>query len=263
MYKTLIKVVLALIVVFVASYFLQNRGETPEQCVSIDGYWNVQEQSCEQKTEKIIFQSLLKPHPVSIVYPENQRLVVLDKAEQADDAVYLRGFYNELIEGSEGDQNAVYDRGAVFFNLSKLTLLDQNRENLTYFSAPFEINTAGKGVFTYLGLFSYNFASKESKHLSSELLGNRIREANITLKEPSIVKDNVFVQEGIMKVSFKSHSPTQAAVEYPTQLNQITLQLVALDPNNDSNAKFRRITIEPKNTDDAKLSACEAADTCE
>lgn len=241
MFKTLSKVVIVLIAIVVVSYFLQNKGETVEDCIQIEGYWNTSEQHCEQKTDKMIFDSLLKPHPLTITYPNNERLVVLDNAEQVDDAIYLRGFYSELIKGKAGTKSAVYDRGAIFFNLSQLTVLDSNREGITYFSAPFEVNTAGKGIFTYVGLFSYDLSTQKSQHLASALLGNRVREVDIKLMTPSVVKNNVFVQEGMIKVSFKSHLPTQAAAEYPAQLNEKVLQLVALDAKDDKNATFRDI----------------------
>ena len=263
MFKTLSKVLVAFVVIVIVSYFLQNRANTPEACTNIDGYWNADQNSCEDKTEKMIFQSLSKPHPVSIVYPDNQRLVSLDKAEQVEQEIYLRGYYQDLVsspelkaaeqEATNEQAKAVYERGSVFLNMTKLSLLADNRTGITYFAAPFVINTAGRGIFDYIGLFSYDFASQQATHLSSELLGNRIREQAIVIKEKSIVKDNVFVQEGMIEVHFKSHGPKQAAADYPTQSNKMTLQLVALDPKDDQHAAFRRITID-KNTTHKKTA---------
>ena len=279
MFKTLSKVLVVFVVIVIVSYFLQNRANTPEACANIDGYWNADQNSCEDKTEKMIFQSLSKPHPVSIVYPDNQRLVSLDKAEQVEQEIYLRGYYQDLVSSPEqkatnGQDKAIYERGSVFLNMSKLSLLADNRTGITYFAAPFVINTAGRGIFDYIGLFSYDFASQQATHLSSELLGNRIREQVIVIKEKSVVKDNVFVQEGVIDVHFKSHGPKQAAADYPTQSNKMTLQLVALDPKDDQHAAFRRITINNKNTanstmhkswdtDSDGINDCEKQNSCD
>ncbi|TEW54423.1 hypothetical protein E2R68_09115 [Psychromonas sp. RZ22] len=273
MFKTLYKVLFALIVIIVIAYFLQNRANTPEACANIDGLWDPVDEVCKSTTEQVIFQSLSKPHPVSVVYPENQRLVKLDKVEQVDEFIFLRGHYEDLLQAADDNNQAIYDRGSVYLNMSKLKLLAKNTTDVTYFAAPFVINTAGKGVFVYVGLFSYDFSSKQATHLSSELLGNRVREENIIVEGHSIVEENVFVQEGLIKVRFKSHGPKQTMSEYPTQSNEILLQLVALDPHDDQNASFRRIT---KNTVDTPasmhvswdadgdgLNDCEKDNTCD
>ncbi|MEL0660905.1 hypothetical protein V6255_17380 [Psychromonas arctica] len=284
MFKTLSKVLVVFVVIVIVSYFLQNRANTPEACANIDGYWNADQNNCEDKTEKMIFQSLSKPHPVSIVYPDNQRLVSLDKAEQVEQEIYLRGYYQDLVsspelkateqEATNGQDKAVYERGSVFLNMSKLSLLADNRVGITYFAAPFVINTAGRGIFDYIGLFSYDFASQQATHLRSELLGSRIREQAIVIKEKSVVKDNVFVQEGVIEVHFKSHGLKQAAADYPTQSNKVTLQLVALDPKDAQHAAFRRITIKNKitanstmhkswDTDSDGINDCEKQNSCD
>ena len=265
MFTTFYKVLLALLVVGIVSYFLQNRGESPEACTKIDGYWNVENNSCEEKTEKIIYQSLSKPHPVSVIYPENERLVLLDNVEQIQDDIFFQGEFDVLMAPAEGDMSPVYDKGTVYLNASKITLLADNRQGITYFAAPYIINIVGRGVFVYVGLFSYDFTLEQAKHLGSELLGNRIRDENIVIQEKSVVKDNVFVQEGIIKVNYKSHGEDQAAAEYPTQSNTLTLQLVALDPSDDQNATFRRITKLDKSWDanDDGINDCEKDDSCD
>ena len=256
MLKRSIKVLAALLVIIIVSYFLKNTddNETQVETVKVDSSNNVEQQAedkqtdsnpieanIEKSTQQIISEALLGTHPVTIKYPENNHAVTLDKVQKSEGNASLRGAYSELVEGSDADNNAVYDRGDVFINLSKLTLLDTNSKGLTYYSIPFEINTQGKGVFTYIGLFSYAFSTQESKHLGSELLGNRVQEVNIKLIEPSIVKDKVFVQEGLIKVTFKSHQATQSGADDPNQLNEKSLQLVALDSQNDSNARLRSI----------------------
>lgn len=238
MFKTLNKVLFALLVIVIISYFLQNRANTPEACANIEGFWNPVEELCENTTEEVIFQSLSKPNPLSVIYPESQRLVVLDKAEKVEQYIYLRGHYEQLLKPAEADKEAVYDRGSVFLNMSKLALLANNRTGITYFAAPFVVNTAGSGVFVYIGLFSYDFTSQQARHLSSELLGDRIREEKIVSKEGVALKNN---EAGLIQVNFKSRGPEQAAAEYPTQVNKIILQLFALDPKDDKSATFRTI----------------------
>ncbi|MEL0630462.1 hypothetical protein [Psychromonas aquatilis] len=255
MLKRSIKILAALIVIIIVSYFLKNTdgNETQVETVKVDSS-NVEQQTekaepdlnpieanIEKSTQQIISEALLGTHPVTINYPESNRPVILDQVEQSEGEVSLSGAYSELVEGSDADNNAVYDRGDVFVSLSQLTLLDNNSKGLTYYSVPFEINTQGKGVFTYIGLFSYAFSTQESKHLGSELLGNRVQEVNIKLIEPSIVKDKVFVQEGLIKVTFKNHQATQSGDDDPNQFNEKSLQLVALDSQNDSNARLRSI----------------------
>jgi len=250
MLKRSIKILAALIVIIIVSYFLKNTDDNEAQVetVKVDSS-NVEQQTdsnpieakIEKSTQQIISEALLGTHPVTINYPESNRPVILDQVDQSEGEVSLSGAYSELVEGSSTNNHALYDRGDVFVNLSQLTLLDTNSNGLTYYSIPFEINTQGKGLFTYIGLFSYAFSTQESKHLGSELLGNRIKEVNIKLIEPSIVKDKVFVQEGLIKVSFKSHGATQSGSDDPNQLNEKSLQLVALDSQNDSNARLRSI----------------------
>jgi hypothetical protein len=254
-----------LVIIAIISYFLQNRGETSEACTKIQGYWNAQENTCEETTEKIIFQSLSKPHPVSVVYPENDRLVLLDTIEQIEQDIFFQGHFEVLLAQPEGSASPVYDRGTVYLNMSKITMLADNRVGITYFAAPFIINTAGRGVFVYVGLFSYDFTREQATHLSSELLGNRVRDEKIVVEEKSVVKDNVFVQEGMIKVNFKSHGEQQAAAEYPTQDNAIKLQLVGLDPNDDSKASLRLISKPHESWDVNKdgINDCEKAGDCD
>ena len=76
----------------------------------------------------------------------------------------------------------------------------------------------------------------------------------IIVEDESIVEQNVFVQEGLIRVNFKSHSPTQALSEYPIQSNDLLLQLVALDPKDDQDASFRRITPDREDTESSNVN---------
>lgn len=242
MYKTLIKVLLGVVVIIIIAYFLNSRANTPEACANIEGLWNSVDQVCETPTEEVIFQSLSKPNPVSFLYPDTERLITLNHVEKIDGFVYFRGQYETLIQAAEGDKTAVYDRGSVYLNMSKFTLLATNTSGITYFAAPFVINTAGSGVFTYVGLFSYDFASHQATHLSSELLGNRIREEMLIVEDKSIVEEGIFIQDGLLNIKFKTHGPQQVFSDYPTQQSEVLLQLIGLGPANNTKATFRRIT---------------------
>lgn len=258
MYKTLIKVFLGVILIIIVAYFLDSRANTPEACANIEGLWNPADEVCETPTEKVIYQSLSKPNPVSVNYPKtltpdtspsesgalsttNTRLVQLNHLEKIDEFVYLRGNYEPLLQAADGDKAAIYDRGTVYLNMSKLALLTTDTSGFTYFAAPFVINTAGSGVFVYAGLFSYNFATHQAEHLSSALLGNRIRDEILIVEDKSIVQEGIFIQDGLLNIKFKSHGLEQAFSEYPTQSSEVLLQLVGLDPANNTKAMFRRI----------------------
>jgi hypothetical protein len=230
MFSTFNKVLFGLILIAMVAYFLQSRTNTPEACKNIDGLWDATEQVCKTPTDKVIFQSLSKPHPVSIVLPENEEIVKLDKVEQVEQTIYFRGHYET--------KDA---QGTVYLDMSQFELLSADTKGFTYFAAPFVVYTENNDSFTYVGLFSFNFSLKEAKHLRSEFLGEHIRETEIALLQSSVVEQKVFVQEGLIKVHFKSHAENQNLADYPSQANEILLQLVALDPNNDENAAFRSI----------------------
>jgi len=261
MFTTFNKVLLGLILIIIVAYFLQSRVNSPEACANIDGLWDASEQTCKTPTDKVIFQSLSKPNPVSIVSPESQLVIELNKAEQVGDIIYFRGQHSMAIKEDEtkGIQGEV-----VYLNMSQLTLLDDNLNGLTYFAAPFIINAKNNKVNTYAALFSYDFKLNQAKHLSSAFLGKNIREIETTLIQKSVVQQNVFVQEGLIKFAFKSHGENQTADEYPNQSNEILLQLVALDPNNNSDAEFRSIIrMHPSwDTDNDGINDCETNNSC-
>jgi len=238
MFTTFNKILFGLILIIAVAYFLQNRVNSPEACANIDGLWDASEKICKTPTDKVIFQSLSKPNPVSIVSPKSQLVIELNKAEQVGDIIYFRGQHSMANKGSKGKG---IEGEVVYLNMSQLTLLDDNLNGLTYFTAPFIINTENNKVSHYAGLFSYDFKLNQAKHLSSAFLGKNIREVETTLIQKSVVQQNVFVQEGLIKFAFKSHGENQTAGEYPNQSNEILLQLVALDPNNNSDAEFRSI----------------------
>lgn len=230
MHKTLNKVLLVILFIAVGAYFLQNRINSPAACEKVAGVWNTTEEVCDASTEQVIYQSLSKPNPISLLYPDSERFVELDKTEQVGEIIYLRGHYETLLQAATDNNEAVYDRGSIYLNMSEMEMLTTNTTGITYFAAPFIINTAGKGVFIYVGLFSYDFKTHQAKHLDSELLGNRVREESIVKKDD------------VINVDFKSHSAEQAYSDYPTQASEISLRLIDLNPNSDKKAHFELIS---------------------
>ena len=247
MFKTFIKVLLALAFIIIVAYFLQARANTPEACANIDGLWDPVAYICKTPTDKVIFQSLSKPHPVSISLPDKQHLVVLNKAEQIEDYIYLSGHYDQQLVAAARDKKAVSDRASVHLNMSKLKLLTSNTSEITYFAAPFIVNRIGSGIFVYIGLFSYDFTTHQAMHLNSVLLGNHISEENIVVEGISIVKDGRGAQDGFIRVNFKKHGPKQALSEYPTQASHLLLQLISLDPATDKAATFNVVQKDNSN----------------
>jgi len=241
MNKTLNKVLFVILIMMGVVYYFQGRDSSQNSCTSEQSLANETKVNCEKTTQEVIFESLSNAHPTSIIYPENERSVLLDGLEKIEGNDFLFGQFDVLVAPAQADTGPIYDRGTAYLNMSKLALLNDNRTDITYFAAPFIINRMGSGVFTYVGLFSYDFKTEQTRHIGSELLGNRVRDTAIIIEEKSVVKDNVFVQEGFIKVNFKTHSENQAAAELPTHENTLNLQLVALDPSNDESAAFRKI----------------------
>lgn len=238
MFSTFNKVLLGLILIIAVAYFLQSRANSPEACANIEGLWDATEQVCKTPIDKVIFQSLSKPNPVSVISPETQVSVILNKVEQVGDIIYFRGQNTKI---AQIDKNVGTQEETIYLNMSQFTLLDDSVKGITYFSAPYIVNAKNNEVHVYAGLFSYDFKRDQATHLSSSFLGNDIRETELTLIQKSVVKQNVFVQEGLIKFTFKSHGANQTSADYPNQVNEVLLQLVALDPNNNSKASFRSI----------------------
>ena len=251
MFSTFNKVVLSLVLIIVVAYFLQSRANTPEACAKALGVWDNVEQTCQTPSEKVIFKSLSKPHPVTLISPISEATALLNHAEQVGDIIYFRG------QSSEGE--------TFYLNMSQLMLLDSSLHGLTYFAAPFTVKTQDNTSFVYAGLFSYDFKRAEAKHLSAVLLGKEIKDTAITLIQKSVVQQNVFVQEGLVKFTFNSHARDQELNEYPTQKNEVLFQLVALDPNNNAQAAFRRIVrIHPSwDSNNDGINDCQVAGNCD
>ena len=214
MHKLANRIIFIVVILLVGLYFVQDKINSPEECAKIAGVWNEAEATCEQTTTQIIYEHLSASHPITMTYPETDIQVEINKAETVDEVYYLRGHYQILLKEATGDEEALYDRGLLYLNMSKMVILNEAKNGLVHYTAPFIINTVGTGVFVYTGLFSYDLESKKSEHLDSFLLGNRIREEKITH-----IKD-------YLQVDFKGHAEDQAFADYPTLDKVIYLKLL-------------------------------------
>lgn len=213
MHKLINRIIIITVILIAGLYFVQDKINSPEECQKIAGIWNEAKDTCEQTTTQIIYESLSSGFPITMNYPDTDIQVKIDKVETVEDIYYLRGHYQILLQEATGDEEAIYDRGLLYLNMSQMVLLNETDNGLVHYATPFIINTVGSGVFVYTGLFSYDKASKKSKHLDSVFLGNRIREEKI-----SYIKD-------YLQVDFKGHAEKQAYADYPSQDKVIYLQL--------------------------------------
>ena len=214
MHKIINRIILIVVVLLAGLYFLQSKINSPEECQKIAGLWNEIKETCEQSTTQVIYESLSSGYPITMTYPEKETQVKIDKVETVDGVYYLRGHYQKLLKEATGDEAAIYDRGLLYLNMSKMVVINEDKNGLVHYATPFIINTVGSGVFVYVGLFSYDVASQKSMHLDSKLLGNRVREEKITYL-------NDYLQ-----VDFKSHTKDQAYADYPLQANASYLKLL-------------------------------------
>ncbi|WP_022942438.1 hypothetical protein [Psychromonas hadalis] len=214
MHKIANRIIFIVVILLAGLYFVQDKINSPEECQKVAGVWNETEEVCEQTTTQIIYENLSAGYPITMTYPETTFQVIIDKIETVDEVYFLRGHYQKVLQEATGDKEAIYDRGLLYLNMSKMVILNEAKNGLVHYSAPFIVNTVGSGVFVYAGLFSYDMETKKSVHLDSALLGNRVREEKITY-----IKD-------YLQVDFKGHASEQAYADYPTQDNVIYLQLL-------------------------------------
>lgn len=213
MHKLINRVVVIVALVIAGYYFLQNKVNSPEECQKIAGVWNALSESCEQTDAQKIYDNLSAGYPISMNYPESAVQVKMDKSENIQGLFYLRGHYEIELQSATADAEAIYDRGSLYLNMSKMVIINSAENGVVHYVAPFIANTAGSGVFVYVGLFSYDIDNKESVHLDSVLLGNRVREEAIT------------EMKTYLQVDFLSHAEGQTYSEEPTQQSALYLQL--------------------------------------
>ncbi|WP_019613115.1 hypothetical protein [Psychromonas ossibalaenae] len=252
MHKRINQIIIVAVVVFGGIYFLHSKINSPEECKKIAGVWNESEQTCEQTLSQIIYENLSAAYPVSMDYPETDKQVVLDKQEKIDNSFYLRGHYQDVLQEAADGKEALYDRGSLYLNMSKMVLLTEAERGLIHFAAPFVVNTAGSGVFVYVGLFSYDSVSKQSRHLDSVLLGNRVREEKINLFDNEI------------RVDYLGHAQGQSNADYPTEPFEKTLLLLNLSQQNEE-AKFKQVKRMHSSWDKNRdgINDCESEGSCD
>lgn len=214
MHKLMNRLALLAIVAFGGFYFIQGQINSPVECKKAAGVWNEDAEGCEQSTQQKIYEDISSGHPMTMSYPETGIKVKIDKVEKINEISYLRGHYEKLLQEAVDDKEAVYDRGSLYLNMSKMVIVNEPISGLVHYTTPFIVNTAGSGVFVYVGLFSYDMKTKQSEHLDSILLGNRIRRESITL-----FKD-------YLQVDYKEHSKEQAYSEFPNDAKAKYLKLI-------------------------------------
>ena len=214
MHKTINRLVLVGAILFAVFYFVQGKIDSPDECEKIAGKWNHDTNTCEQSTSQIIYETLSSGHPIVMRYPETDIQVILKQSETVKESHYLKGSYSQkiAIENNE-NESARYDRGFIYLNMSKMIILNESENGMVHYVAPFVANTAGSGVFVYVGLFSYDQKSKKSVYLDFQLLGDRVREETI-----SYINNH-------LKVDFKGYEKGQAYAEYPVERRSLHLQL--------------------------------------
>lgn len=251
-HKRVNKIIFAVFIGLLAFYFIQNWIDPEQECKTRSGIWNDTMKVCVQTMEQIIYESLATAHPLSIDYPESDIVIRLHKREVIEGNEYLSGHYEELLQKENDQQLELYDRGSVSLNISKMILLSEAETGLLYFSAPFVVNTAGTGVFVYVGLFSFDLQSKQGEHLDSFLLGDRIREEKIYF-----IKD-------FLQIDFKEHAAEQSYADYPSKLATLSLQLLNLFDEN-KKARFKEVKRmhHSWNKNQDGLNDCESDGSCD
>ncbi len=252
MHKRFNQILFVIVFAVAIFYFVQSKINSAEECAKIAGVWNEVEQTCEQSLEQVIYENLAAAYPITISYPQSDKKIVLDKQHLVENSFYLRGHYQEIIEQAVDGKEALYDRGSLYLNMSKMVLLTRPETGLLYFAAPFVVNTAGSGVFVYIGLFSYDLQSKESEHLDSVLLGDRIREEKINLLDK------------LIRVDFLAHTKEQAYADYPSDPVEKYLQLLNLSQPGEK-AKFKQVKRMHSSWDKDQDGSndCEADGSCD
>jgi len=188
--------VLLLVVMLLNGCSVLSHSKVTEKCANI---WEGDSLSCQENRER---------EALSHVLPNDGRGLKIniygtDVSVALTDAVSIRGaeFYKgEYLNGQE--------RGVVHFDAERLLILSKGKalqKNQIYYIAPLIISNQGSGIFNYIGLFVYDKTSHNSTHLSSQLLGNRIRIIEIMDEQRTFL------------VKYYQHSKQQAYAEMPNE----------------------------------------------
>ncbi len=251
MHKRINQLLLVLVIIFGGMYFLQSKVNTPEKCEEMGGKWNYVEESCEKAVPQVIYENLAASYPITVNYPESKHQVTLDKKETVENHYYLRGHYQEVLHEATSTQEAEYDRGSFYLNMSKMVMLTDNRQGTVYYAAPFVANTAGSGVFVYVGLFSYDLNSKQSVHHDSQLLGERVREERLSFDEKGL------------QVDYLTHDKSQDTAQYPTKVASQYLLVEGLRDNMEASFRLLKRMHPSWDSNNDGINDCEQQDRCD
>ena len=215
MHKLMNRLALVAIIVIAGFYFIEGQINTPAECKKAAGVWNENAENCEQSIQQKIYADISTSHPITMDYPETGFKIKVDKVEKINEISYLRGHYEKLLQEAVADKEAIYDRGSLYLNMSKMVIVNEPASGLVHYTTPFIVNTQGSGVFVYVGLFSYDVKTKQSEHLDSILLGNRVRRETITA-----IND-------YLQIDYKEHAKEQAYSEFPNDAKAKYVKLVS------------------------------------
>ena len=251
-HKIVNRVVFVVLAILGSIYYFNSNINSPEECQKIAGKWNAKEQTCEQTIEQLIYENLAGGHPLTVTYPAGDHQVELNKTETIAGVHYLIGHYQIVLKEAQGDEKPVYDRGSIYVNMSKMRLITENKNQDIYFVAPFVMQTAGSGVFVYMGLFSYDIESQKSAHLDSFLLGDRIRD------------ETIYFTKDYIQVDYKDYADNQSFSDFPSELKSISLLIQNLNASSKT-PKFKAVKRMHHSWDmDADgLNDCEKEGVCD
>lgn len=247
MFNTFFKVFAALVLIALVAFFLQDQKNSEEACAKLQGSWDKTAEICLPATKQVIWQAVSKPAPIALISPLNQLPLLLNKAQQIDNVIYLVGHADETQQPTKQGQRSIY------LNSDEILLLTDNHQGISYFVAPYFITTNSAAVFNYIGLFSFDFNNKQTSHLSSVELGDRIKEVKVIH-----YKDE-------LRVDYKAFAVNQPLVEYPRQLKAKAFKLSGLQQSSDKQASMLQVKRMHLSWDADKdgINDCEKEGSCD
>ncbi len=212
MKKYIILFLIILLTAILLSYYFLKDFNSIDSCLDAGGSWNSELKKCKVDEESDIANHLwtTKVDGLAIQVPETKAVATLNEVVSLKDVDYFKGDYI-----NDHDSKAI-ERGSVYFDNHKITLISKvqavkNAENISYYAAPFMVSNQGSGMFSYVGLFSYNKHLKKSTHLDDFLLGDRVKSIQITDEIQAI------------NISFMSYGIDQSFSEEPSLKKSINL----------------------------------------
>lgn len=155
-----------------------------------------------------IIRSLTGPDAAGLVVTASDVDVTL---KEADSHGRIKGGYR-VVRGPDA-----VEQGEVCLDCNAVALMGPLRSDRStdgfYFAAPFYVTNQGSGVFHYAGLFSYDAKTRQSKHLDSYWLGDRLQAVEI----------HDYGMVCAIKVSFLRHALQQSYSAYPSEAASVNL----------------------------------------